>query len=441
MSRSSSLQPSRRALALFAAGLVLAVLPAVVSGALWPLWLAFCALAALALGVDAALCPRADRLTAEPEVAPLVFMAADTEAVIRLALDASRPAGAEARVDVSDNLERPGTERFLLSASPAALTFALRPRRRGRARLETLWVRYDAPLGLVRRTVVLDLDVEVEAVPNVHYVRAAALDFFNAREAMAGLKVERFPGDGTDFHALREFAAGLDPRSIDWKASARHSRLLSRELRAERNHQIVLALDTGHLMAEPIDGAPLVDHAIHAALVLAYTSLRHGDRVGFFAFDERPHTYSPPRGGLAALPAFLELTGRLDYSSGETNFTLGLTDLTTRLRRRSLVIVLTDFVDSVTAELMVENVLRLRRRHLVLFVALRDPLLDAEDELEPRSLHELHRAVVADSLAGEREVVLRRLAKAGVAVIDAPPRRIGPALVNRYLEIKRRELI
>ena len=441
MKRDSFLQPSRRTLVLFAAGLGLAFLPVLVSATLWPLWLAFCGLAALACGIDAVLCPRPEKLVVEPDVPEQVYMATATPASIRLSLPAPRPLAAEAVVDVGGHLEALERRSLTLTSEPATLELALRSRRRGAGRLETLWVRYDAPLGLLRRTVIRDLAIDVEAVPDVHYVRSTALAFFNAHDAMAGQKIERYPGDGTDFHALREFAPGLDPRSIDWKASARHARLLSREFRAERNHQIVLALDTGYLMAEPADGAPLVDHAIHAALVLAYASLRHGDRVGFFAFDERPHTYTAPRGGLSVLPALVNLTCRLDYSTGETNFTLGLTDLATRLRRRSLVIVLTDFVDSVTAELMVENVLRLRRRHLVLFVALRDPLLDEQAKQEPRTMGELNRAVVAESLVVEREVVIRRLSKAGVTVIDSTPRLLGPALVNRYLEIKRREMI
>lgn len=436
----STLQPSSRAMVLFAGGLVLAILPVVTSAALWPLWLAFCGLVVLACGVDAVLCPRAGELAVEPAVPARLPMATVAEATLELALPVPWPVAAEATLDLSPILEPIGLLRLRLSATPAAIALPLRPRRRGRARIEALWVRYNGPLGLMRRTVCRRLDLRLEAVPDVALVHAAALAW-STREAMAGMKIERYAGDGTDFHALREFVTGDDPRSIDWKTSARHLRLLSREFRAERNHQIVLALDTGRLMAEPIDGAPLVDHAIHAALLLAYVSLRHGDRVSLFAFDEKPHTFAPPRGGLRSMPALVAITSRLAYSSAETNFTLGLTELGTRLHRRSLIIVLTDFVDTVTAELMVENLLRLRRRHLVLFAALRDPVIEDRVVLEPRSLLDLNRAVVADALAREREVVIKRLGKEGITVIDTPPRRLGTALINRYLEIKRREKI
>ncbi len=104
-------------------------------------------------------------------------------------------------------------------------------------------------------------------------------------------------------------------------------------------------------------------------------------------------------------------------------------------------VLFTDFVDTVTAELMVENLRRLARRHLVAFVALRDPHLDEKVDAEPRAMGDLYRAVVADGFVREREIVLRRLVRLGIFCIDAPPAALSTRLVNRYLDAKRRELV
>ena len=194
-------------------------------------------------------------------------------------------------------------------------------------------------------------------------------------------------------------------------------------------------------MAEPLDGVPRLDHAIHAALLLAWVSLRHGDRVGLFAFDDAPRGFAPPRSGRATFGSLLSLCAGLSYRSAETNFTLGLTDLMNQLRRRSLIVVLTDFADTVTAELMIDNLGRLARRHLVVFVALSDPLLQRLAHGPLAEMADVERAVVAESLLSDREVVLARLRRMGVLVVDSLPDRIGPALVNRYLDIARRERI
>jgi len=307
--------------------------------------------------------------------------------------------------------------------------------------VEAAWLRWTGPLGLWRRDLRVSADLLVTVVPDVRAVRSAALRFFSSRQLVSGLKVQRFVGDGSEFDDLREYQPGLDHRAIDWKASARHRKLLCQEFRAERNQQIVLALDTGHLMAEPLGGLPRLDHAIDASLMLAYFGLRLGDRVGLFGFDRQVRAYSEPEGGLRAFPRIQKLAAQLDYGSAETNFTLGLAELASRLRRRSLVVVMTDFADTVTAELMVENLGRLARKQLVLFVALRDPELDRIATGRPGRLGDLYRSVVAADFAREREAVLLRLRRLGVRCVDAVPSGVSAQLLNRYLDIKRRELI
>ncbi len=240
---------------------------------------------------------------------------------------------------------------------------------------------------------------------------------------------------------MREYVPGLDARAIDWKHSARHRAMICKEFRTERNHQIVLAIDTGHLMSETLDGIPKLDHAINAGLLLAYASLRHGDRVGLFGFDSEVRLAMAPVAGLGGFERLRRAAAGLDYNAEETNYTLGLARLTAGLNRRSLIILQTDFVDTITAELMIDNLRRLGRRHLILFVALSEPGLAAAAQAPPASVAELTRAVIADEFLRERRVVLERLRRLGVHCLDAPSSSLGADLVNRYLEIKRHELI
>ena len=148
-----------------------------------------------------------------------------------------------------------------------------------------------------------------------------------------------------------------------------------------------------------------------------------------------------PQAGVHTIHAIQTGTSSFDYSTNETNFTLGLTDLSLRLRRRSLVVLLTDFEDTVTAELMVENLQRMIRQHLVIFVTLRDGGLQDIAEAEPRSTGRLLRSVAARDLLTEREVVLKRLRRLGVHTVEALPDQVSSDLLNRYLDIKRRELL
>jgi len=421
-----------------------ALLSALVSTRLWTLWLAYLGLVVLLIGIDAIFGLPRRRLTLVAQAPQTLFIGDHAHEPLALDLSARHRLGAEVEVAVElhdDFAPQPAQRVRVRADRPGRATVALAPRRRGSPQVNAAWLRWSGPLGLWRRHKRVAIGEKVAVVPNTRAVRAAAIRFFSSREFLAGLKVERYLGDGSEFESLREYVPGMDHRAIDWKSSARHRKLLVQNFRAERNHQIVLAVDTGHLMSEPLEGVPKLDHAINSALLLSYFGLRTGDRVGLYGFDEKVRSWTDPQGGVGSFPRLQAASAELDYTRSETNFTLGLAELSLRLKRRSLVVLLTDFVDVVTAELMIENLDRLARRHLIVFVTLRDPGLARLSAAAPRSSLDLYRAVVAADLVRERELVLRRLRRMGIATIDAAPDEISLQLLNRYLDIKRREMI
>jgi uncharacterized protein (DUF58 family) len=146
-------------------------------------------------------------------------------------------------------------------------------------------------------------------------------------------------------------------------------------------------------------------------------------------------------GGTRSFPRLQQVMAELHSRPEETNFTLGLTELSGRLNRRSLIILMSEFVDTTTTELMLDNVSRLVRRHLVLFVTFRDPVLTGIWQAEPQRDDDVARAVIADDFIRERQLVFERLKRMGVLVLDAAPGTLSTGLVNRYLSIQRRELI
>ena len=318
--------------------------------------------------------------------------------------------------------------------------YVLTPLRRGTGRLERVWARWKGPLGLVTIRRTFTPQKEMAITPNTRWVKDEAVRLYQ-RDADFGIKMQIDRGDGSEFDALREFTAGMDRRAIDWKHSARHNTLLAKEFRTERNHNIVFAFDTGRLMSEPLRGVPKIDRAINSALLLAYVSLRSGDRAGIFGFDARPSVTSNLLTGTGAFPHVQKLAAELDYSAEDANYTLALTSLAGRLERRSLIILFTDFVDTISAELMLENVRRLTDKHIVVFATFEDEALSSMINAEPAEPEDVSRAVIADTLLQEREVVFRKLQRMGVQIIETTPEKFGAELVSRYLDIKRRELI
>jgi len=357
------------------------------------------------------------------------------------------PRKPELRLTANDRLSvSPSTAQAGLGDGGMLALFNIRTELRGTAELERLWTRWQGPLGLVWRQRIDPLLREFPVTSDTKMVRDTAAEIFT-KDANIGQKLQRMRGDGTEFDGLTEFMPGMDKRSIDWKHSARHGTLLSREFRTERNHNIVFAFDTGHIMAEAAEDVETgesmtkLDRALNAALLMSFVSLKIGDKVGLYAFDEKPYLYAPAIGNTRSFSQIRRVSAKIDYSNAETNFTLGLSQLAQNLQRRTLIVVFTDFVDSTQAELMVENMARLLKRHIVIFVAFRNSALDQLIERPAKTPEEAAASLIGDGLMRERDLVLRRLMRMGVNVIDADADTLNMKVLNTYMMLKARNAI
>ncbi len=436
------LVPTQRAAWLIAAFAPVALVIAAVSPALWVI-APVAALAMIALIVI-------DGLLAGSCEDWQVVVPADTEVGQPTALDAHARfgrrgiSGLEAALEFDPRLAPAGRATFkLLSGSGAgdySGTVDVHPERRGTALVSRAWLRWTGPFGLGARQTAKDVGKELRIWPDLSPVRSKELQTF-MRDAATGLIARRIRGEGTQFEALAEYQPGMDRRKIDWKASARHTHLYARENESERNNQIVFAFDCGQAMCEPVDGMPRIDRAVSAALTCSYVALKGGDKVSLFGFAQRPQVMTPFVNDSRAFHRLQSAAAALDYDAAEPNFTLALATLTAKLQRRSLIVLFSDFTDPTAAELMIESIGRLVDKHLVLFVTIADSELETFIEEEPGDIATLARSVTADTLLHQRSVVLQRLRRMGVDVIEAPYDQIGYQLIDRYFLIKNSEAI
>lgn len=325
----------------------------------------------------------------------------------------------------------------------AMMRFELRGRRRGRARLVRLWCRLSGPARMATQQVSFALDRPVAIAADLPRALRQAHDF-QFSDQHTGAFSRRFMASGGEFDTLIEYQPGMDRRHIHWRQSARHGDLLVKGYRDERNHHIVLAFDTGFLMVEEPEHASdergvltRLDMAIDAGMALAASALTQGDAVGLFAFGPGVDAWMPPMtGSTAVLRTLSQVASGLPYHNEASNFTLGLGQLSMRLKRRSLILLFTEFADAIQAELLMEGLARLARTHLVLFVTLEDPTLHALLRAPPDGLRQLATSVVVADLLRDRHIVFRQLRQHGIDIVETPAGRYGGALISRYLAIK-----
>jgi len=251
---------------------------------------------------------------------------------------------------------------------------------------------------------------------------------------LLGIHARRRRGTGVDFHQLREYREGDSLRQIDWKATARMQKFISRDYQEERNQDLIFLLDCGHRMRARHGDLSHFDHSLNAILLLTRVALRHGDAVGVATFGGND-TWVPPRRGSGAMRDILDALFDL-YPSGDTpDYAQTAAGLLARHRKRALAIVVTNFRDEDSVELL-PALKMLQRRHLVLLASLREQALDDALNGDVEDFDKALRVAAVHDYLGQRRDILERVRAEGVLGLDTAPRPLSASLVNRYLQIK-----
>jgi uncharacterized protein (DUF58 family) len=311
--------------------------------------------------------------------------------------------------------------------------------RRGREAGGGFFIDSVGPLGLGRRRLQLSLPWEVVVYPPMVSVRLRASVAEALRRRDAGMKAVRQLGEGRLFESLREWGPGDDLRHIDWKATARRGKVITRLYEAERRQQVLLVLDTGRLMtADVAAGVARLDFAVQAALELAYAAAQHDDNVGIMTFADGVQHFVAPERGRAGVRRVLDVLAVVQPKLVEPDYPGAFRYLAARNRKRALTVMFTDVIDRFASDALVANVGSLRPRHLPHAVTLRNPELDAVAALRAGTARDAFRKAAAEELLHAREEALAHMRRAGVLVIDVTPARAAQAVVAKYLDLKRR---
>jgi uncharacterized protein (DUF58 family) len=322
---------------------------------------------------------------------------------------------------------RPGTS--------TSIEYTLVPEARGDVDFGGVQLRLHSPWRLFTRDVVVGAARRVRVYPN--FAPLAKFAMFSAEQAsrLVGAHVRRRRGEGTDFHQMRDYRVGDSMRQVDWKATARMRRLISREYQDERNQQLVLLLDTGRRLTARDDAMSHFDHVLDASLVVAWLALRQGDAVGLLA-SGGDAAWVPPQRGAAVIDRLMRATYALQPRAVATDFLAAATDVALRQRRRSLVMLVTNLRDEDMDDVLAAVQL-LRRRHVVCVASLRESALDAA---LARDVHDLPGALTASATAqylASRAAAHEALRSHGVRVLDVTADALPAALVETYLAVKR----
>lgn len=324
----------------------------------------------------------------------------------------------------------------------ATLIYQVRPHERGIHAFDATDLKVGSPLGLWWRLCKVGESTPVRVYPNFATVKKFAALATHHHLAQLGVHRKRRRGEGMEFHQLREYRQGDSLRQIDWKATSRMRKLISKDYQDERDQQVVVLLDCGRRMrtldeSSNHDELPLshFDHTLNAVLLLTYVALREGDAVGLQTFGGHDR-WLPPRKGTAALNQALEALFDIEAKPCATDYLAGAEHCLARLTKRSLVVLVTALRDE-DEDTLLPAVALLRQRHRVLVVSLRERALEETLKAPIQEFDDALRHGAIFEYLDQRRRAFDRLRARGVRALDLLPDQLPLALVNKYLEIKR----
>ena len=320
-------------------------------------------------------------------------------------------------------------------------TYKVTPPARGDYSFGDIFFRFLGPLGLTQRGGRLAAAAVIPVYPNVRAVGEYELLLRRAQLTRTGTRRARMGGGGREFSSLRDYTQGDEYRTIDWNATARRNKVISKTFEAERSQDVLLLLDTGRLMRQEVAYAQKLDHVVNAALMLSHVIAEADDRIGVLTFDAKPQEWLAPRRGRAQVAGILRRLYAIRAEVVETDFREAFSYLSAHWRKRSLAVLFTDIADPDSSEMLLKEIVHLSRGHLVCVVLVRDPLLSQRMRQEPtEAIHVYEKAVAIETLA-ERQKARQMLENRGILVVDAEPQELSVELVAKYLTVKRRALL
>jgi len=240
---------------------------------------------------------------------------------------------------------------------------------------------------------------------------------------------------------MRDYVRGDELRHISWTATARRSKLTTRQYQIERDQTVMIALDAGRLMTGRIGDETKFDTALHATLALMSASARAGDNCGLVVFGRRIRRVIAPRRGLEHIDAVLEALHDVEPELIEPSYARAFQFIASNTKKRSFVVILTDLIDKDSSKDLINSLKLLRPRHLPLVVTIGDRDLNSTVSEVPGDIRDVFMQSAAEEIIHQRESALKLVESLGGMALDVTAESLTPRLLEAYLRVKQRGLL
>jgi uncharacterized protein (DUF58 family) len=321
------------------------------------------------------------------------------------------------------------------------IQYFLRPVKRGEYSFGAVNAIVSSPLQLVSRRFRFSADKLVPVYPSYLQMRKYELLAIHNRLLDVGIKKIRRIGQNQEFELIKDYVSGDDFRTINWKATARRNRLMVNQFQDERSQQVYSLIDKGRVMQMPFNGMSLLDYAINASLAISNIAIKKSDKAGLITFQDKIGSLLPAARTNNQMSRIQEVLYNQKTAFLETDFSVLYSTVRRVISHRSLLLLFTNFESVYSLQRQLPYLLNLSKMHLVVVIFFENTELKELTDQPANDLKQIYYKAVAERFSFEKKIIVKELKKHGIQSILTMPEKLTINTINKYLELKARNLI
>jgi uncharacterized protein (DUF58 family) len=352
-----------------------------------------------------------------------------------------------AQLDVIDEVPHQFQKRdvlFKLSVRPGdkkILRYSLRPVKRGSYEFGVINIYVKTFYKLLSRRYIAGTPMNVPVYPSYLQLRKYQLMAISNRLSEIGVKKMRRIGHSMEFEQIKEYVSGDDYRTVNWKATARKSQLMVNSYTDERSQQVYCIIDKSRVMKMPFDGLSLLDYSINTSLVLSNVALMKQDKAGLITFSEKISSFLVADKKALQMQSILETLYNQKTRYLESDYERLYIFIRRKITQRSLMLLFTNFESLTGMRRQLSYLKKIAENHLLIIVFFENTELMKFIDKPSGNLEDIYSKTIAENFLFEKRQIVKELNQGGILTILTAPQNLTVNTLNKYLEIKARQLI
>lgn len=329
----------------------------------------------------------------------------------------------------------------LNSGEQKEFKYALKPFLRGEYHFGFINVLARSPLGFVERRIKCGEKTMLPVYPSFIQMRKYELLAISNKLMHAGVKKIRKIGNTTEFDHIKEYTIGDDIRTINWKAVARKGKLMVNRFQDEKSQPVYSIIDMGRAMQMPFEKLSLLDYAINASLVISNIAYLKHDKPGLITFSSKIHSYVPAERRGSQMYRLMETLYNQKTNFQESGFEQLYAYTKMNLTQRSLLLLFTNFETLSGLKRQLKYMRSIAKNHLLVVIFFENTELHTLINKKAENTQDIYYKTIAEKHEMEKRLITKELAAYGIQSIYTAPANLSVNTINKYLELKARNLI